>query len=141
MKKTIFTAIAVMAILLISSCVSSGKQNSPEWAGIYHGVIPAADCPGISVVVILTTNHTYKITNQYIDRGDGLLTYTGVFRWDEKSKTITLNSTEPSTGAKNEDSGVLIPDFKLRGQYLLYLDHEGKEITGQLADNYKLKRL
>ena len=128
MKKTIFALIIFVILILACSCASTATQDFPEWAGIFTGVIPAADCPGISVVAILKTNGTYKITYQYIDRGDELFTYTGIFTWDEKAKAITLDSSN-------------IPSYKVKGNFLIHLDMEGKEIEGKLADKYKLKRL
>ena len=122
--------IIFFTVLSICSCSSSGGQNQtfPAWAGIYYGVIPAADCPGISVVVILNTDRTYKITYQYIDRDDELFVFTGTFKWEEYSKMITLDNNPT-------------PSYRMQGQYLLHLDLEGKEITGKLANNYKLNKL
>lgn len=128
MKKIVFALTIVFTAFFIFACASTPTQDFPEWAGIFTGVIPAADCPGISVVAILKTNGTYKITYQYIDRGDELFTYTGIFTWDEKAKAITLDSSN-------------IPSYKVKGNFLIHLDMEGKEIEGKLADKYKLKRL
>ena len=133
MRKTVLLAIIFLTLLGSSSGIWAGggkdKQSNPQWAGIYSGVIPAADCPGIAVVAILNAGGTYKITYQYIDRGAELFTYTGTFTWDEKTKIITLNSRD------------LPPYYKVKGDSLIQLDLEGKEITGKLKDFYKLRKV
>ena len=120
---------ALFVSLFILSCASVGGGNSSNPAGIYAGVIPAADCPGISVVVILNANDTYKITYQYIDRGDSLFSYTGTYKWDAATKMVTLNSNE------------LPSYYRVGGQSLTQLDLEGKEIKGAFAKMYILRKI
>ena len=108
---------------------SSENQNKSQWAGIYSGVIPAADCPGIVVVAILNANGQYRITYQYIDRGTEVFVYSGTFKYDEKAKTITL------------DSGDLPRFYKSGKNSLTQLDLEGNIIKGQFADNYVLRKV
>ena len=125
--------IIFIGLLVICSGVWAGggkdNQNSPQWAGIYTGVIPSASGPGISVVAILYADATYKVTYHYIDRDPELFTFTGALRWDEKTKIITLD---------NKD---LPPYYKVEKTGLVQLDREGKRITGPLAGNYKLRKL
>ena len=133
MKKTFLTLIVFFVLLGVCSSVWAGggrdQQNVPEWAGIYAGVIPAADCPGISVVAILNADKTYKFTYQYIDRDTELFTFTGIFQWDEKAKTITL------------DSRNLPSYYKVGKNSLIQLDLERNEIKGKLAGKYKLRKI
>ena len=129
MKKTILVLIALFVLLAIGSNIWAGGRKQDNWAGMYYGVIPAADCPGIAVVVILNNEGKYKITYQYIDRDTEVLTFSGTYKWDEKARIITL------------DSNKLPPYYKVIGNKLLQLDMEGKEITGKLANNYMLRKV
>ena len=133
MKKTISTIIVLFALLGICSGVWAdgrrGNQSAPRWAGIYAGVIPAADGPGISVVAILNADMTYRITYQYIGRDTELFVFTGTFEWDDRARTITL------------DSRALAPYYRAGRNSLTQLDMEGKKITGPLAGNYRLRRV
>ena len=126
MKKTI---LFILLVICSNAWAGGNKEKQDNWAGIYIGVIPAADCPGIAVVAILNDEGKYKITYQYIDRDEAVLTFTGAFTWDEKAKTITLNSK------------ALPPHYKVKGDTLIQLDMEGKEISGKLADNYVLRKV
>jgi len=131
MKKIVSVMIVFFIFLGICSNVwaGGGKEKQNEWDGIYMGVIPAADCPGIAVVAILSTDGKYKITYQYIDRSAEVLTYTGTFTHDEKTKKITL------------DSNVLPRYYELKKQDLIQLDLEGNAIKGNLSDLYKLRKV
>ena len=131
MTKNISKVLIFCVLLGIGSGVWAGgrgdSQNVPRWAGIYTGVIPAADGPGISVVAILRADMSYKITYQYIDRGTELLVFTGTFEWDDRARTIAL------------DSRALPPYYRVGRNSLTQLDMEGKRITGSLAKNYELR--
>ena len=130
MKKKIPALIISVIFLLVCSGLWAGgkKETQGSLAGIYYGVIPAADCPGISVVLILNSEGQFKMTYQYIDRSVDVLTYTGAFAYDAKTKTITL-------GGRN------LPSFKAGKRGITQLDMEGKEITGVLAENYRLSKV
>jgi len=129
MNNKILLVTALFFSLFIFSCASVQGGDSSNPAGIYAGVIPAADCPGISVVVILNENGTYKITYQYIDRGDSLFTYTGSYKWDASSKIVTLDGRE------------LPAYYRLGRQSLTQLDIEGKDIKSEFAKMYILRKI
>ena len=131
MKKTISTVIIFVALLGICSVAwaGGGKEKQNDLAGMYMGIIPAADCPGIAVVVILNAEGKYKITYQYIDRGVEVFPYAGTFTWDEKTKIITLDSRDLPRYYKVDKNG------------LTQLDKDGNEIKGNLADLYKLRKV
>jgi len=129
MNNKILLVMVLFFSLFILSCASVKDDGNSGLAGIYAGVIPAADCPGISVVVILSANDTYKITYQYIDRDDKLFVFTGTFSRDTASKLITLNSRE------------LPAYYRVGPQSLIQLDMEGKEIKGEFAKMYILRKI
>ena len=118
-----------LAVICSGAWAGGGRETQESIAGIYTGVIPAADCPGISVVAILGPDVRYKITYQYIDRDVELFTSAGTFSYDAKTKIITLSGGER-------------PSFYKAGKNsITQLDMEGNEIKGDLARNYVLRKL
>lgn len=102
-------------------------QNSLDVDGTYAGIIPSASGEGIDVVIALSGDtYTKKIT--YIGKKNSTTETKGNFSWDESGSIITL---------KGED----VPNQYFVGEnVLIQLDIEGKRITGELADNYKLTK-
>ena len=139
--KKFFGAVMVSLLLAgICACVSTGagrqaidaahnSRNSLNWAGIYTGVIPAADGPGINVRIALNGNGAYEISYQYIERGEERFESAGTFTWDESGNIIILDTVE------------FPPYYRVGENRLIQLDMEGKDITGMLADNYVLSKV
>ena len=123
----------IVFLALLGLCSSAwaggGKEKQDGLAGIYFGIIPAADCPGIAVVAIFNAQGEYKITYQYIDRSTDVLTFTGSYTYDEKTEMITLSGNN------------LPPYYKVNKKSLTQLDMQGNKITGNLGDLYKLRKL
>ncbi|MBW7839523.1 MAG: copper resistance protein NlpE N-terminal domain-containing protein [Chitinophagaceae bacterium] len=139
MKKNILLLVGLTAII-ISACnfVSEPKlvkedteavdmhnsQNSLDWQGTYEGTLPCADCEGIKTTLQLNEDNTYALTQEYLGRNT--FNETGTFNWDSSGSMITLSSNNMK--------------FKVGENILFALDLEGKVITGELADHYKLKK-
>ena len=133
MKKNLFAVVATLLLMNVLSCgtTSQNVENSLDWAGIYTGVIPSADGEGINVSITLNTDETYTIEYQYIGQSDEIFTRTGTFNWNPEGDTIILDS---------EGESDFPPYYRLEENTLIHLDMEGNIITGELADNYVLKR-
>ena len=129
MKKNPYILLALFAIVSISSCATAGSiQAGPEiWAGVYTGVIPAADGPGIAVRLYLNTDETYELHYLYVDRDSDIYILNGMYSWNAKTSLITLD-TSPSY-------------YRLGEHFITQLDMEGKEITGPLAEDYVLRKI
>jgi len=132
MNKGFLVIISTLLLLNFASCASTridtNARTTLDWAGIYTGTIPAADCEGIDVKIALYNNGTYLVNYRYIGRGDHVYNSTGPFKWDVKGNIITL---------VNKD----IPPYYLVGKNTLtQLDMKGKAITGKLAEKYVLKK-
>lgn len=104
------------------------SQNSVDWMGTYEAVLPCADCPGIKTVLVLREDETFEIRSEYLER-DTESADEGTFVWEDNGSVVHL---------KGENT-----DLKLKvGENILFqLDQEGKEITGNLAEHYRYKKL
>ena len=133
MKKSLFAVLTVLLLLTFLSCVrtSHNSRNSLDWAGIYTGVIPSAGGMGINVKVTLNTDETYTVEYQYVGKSDEIFTNSGTFTWNPKGDTVILDSV-------NTDG--FPPYYKVGEETLTHLDLDGNIITGELADQYILKK-
>ncbi|KQX00157.1 copper homeostasis protein CutF [Acinetobacter sp. Root1280] len=68
-------------------------QNSLDWAGEYKGLLPCADCSGIKTKLVLKSDHTYELTEEYEGvKGEGKEFKTqGHFSFDESGSIIGLD--------------------------------------------------
>jgi heat shock protein HslJ len=148
MKKIIFIT-GVCAFILglgMSACQSKGSvksstdsagiatvdnsKNSLDWEGVYTGIVPCADCPGIFTQITLKNDNTYNLQREYLGKKDALAeSIDGSFQWNKVGNTITLS------GLKEKS---MPSDYQVGENKLIQLDMEGKGITGDLADKYDL---
>ena len=40
------------------------RQNSLDWAGVYEGVLPCANCPGVRTRLTLQRDGSYQLVTQ-----------------------------------------------------------------------------
>jgi len=104
-------------------------ENSLDWAGIYKGITPCADCEGIETEVTLNMDMTFIIKTKYKGKSDKVFEEKGTFKWDKSGSKISLE------GLKDRSN-----QFFVGENTLTQLDLEGKKITGALAENYILKK-
>jgi heat shock protein HslJ len=69
-----------------------GSRNSLDWAGVYEGVLPCADCPGIKTRLTLNRNGSYELSTLYLDRQDVPQIVRGQFSWNSGGHAIALDS-------------------------------------------------
>jgi len=143
-------AIAALSILTLASCKKEVKETtepgveevvkteevlqdnsktSLDWAGTYKGTIPCADCPGIDESIEIKADGTFKLVDHYQERKDGHFEEEGTYEWDATGNKIILSLKD---GGKKH--------LAVHEGSLLLLDQEGNEITGALAENYRLKK-
>ena len=72
---------------------SHTSQNSLDWAGVYEGVLPCADCPGIKTRLTLNHDGTYELLAQYLERQDAPRTVRGRFTWQASGNAISLDAS------------------------------------------------
>lgn len=110
-------------------------QNSLDWAGIYQGTLPCADCGGINVELTLSDNGNYLYQQTYLETRNGDQTFDekGSFTWNNQGQVVTLEGT---TGG---------PDGVVRyfvGENVLFpADKDGKIIEIQSQFDYNLHKV
>lgn len=139
MKKSII--LACMVVVSLSAC-NTGKRdnnvqtnesqetyiadsahnsrNSLDWAGVYKGTLPCADCEGIEVEVRLNDDLTYERVMIYLGKGENRFTDNGRFEWDENGSKIKLISNNNPNEVKSW--------FQVGENKLFVLDIEGNRI-------------
>jgi len=145
-KKIILSVMAACLFLGVSACKQNNttekfdehsiatyhnSQNSLDWAGVYRGIIPAADTPGIKIEITLNWDGTFVAVYEYIGGDSITFKYSGRFTWDANGRTITLEDMDKSK----------FPVHYQVGEGVLFqLDLQGNRITGNLADKYIFKQ-
>ncbi|HRO07792.1 MAG TPA: copper resistance protein NlpE N-terminal domain-containing protein [Saprospiraceae bacterium] len=145
MLKTNFKSLLFLlsGIILLASCNNKANpeanqplvdehtaQNSLDWNGSYYGILPCADCEGIETELTLNNDNTYSLTSKYMGKEKELAdTISGKFAWE--GNNIKLDGIEPGTRSAY---------FKIEENQVKYLDLEGKEVAGELAPFYTMKK-
>ena len=142
MKRLFFIGISTIIFTVSFFCKSQPKttkssistdtvhtsKNSLDWDGIYRGVLPCADCPGIQKTIYLNKNGSYTLKVKYLGKQDSAKEYSGKFNWNEQGNTITLNENNQATS------------YFVGENRLTQLDMSGNKITGDLAGKYILSK-
>lgn len=105
------------------------SSNSLTWQGSYAGVLPCADCPGIETNLVLHKDNTFSLTTRYLGKDDQVFKNSGTFRWNEAGTGIRLQGLS--------DGPV---QYQVGEHQLVQLDKQGQRISGDLADQYVLKK-
>jgi uncharacterized lipoprotein NlpE involved in copper resistance len=106
----------------------STAKNSLDVAGKYKGVLPCADCEGMETIIELKSDSTYVREINYLGKKRNTFTATGKWTW-VNAFVINLGSI------KEGPNRYFVAEGKL-----IQLDMSGNRITGNLADQYELKK-
>ena len=109
------------------------SRNSVDWAGVYRGVIPCADCPGIEDEIRLNDDLTFERLMVYQER-DSRFAEKGRFEWDNTGGKIRLiNEESPDQGGNW---------FRVGENRLIMLDIEGNPIDNNIpAEVYVYQKM
>lgn len=104
--------------------------NSLSYAGTYEGTLFSADCANLNAIITLDYdgNYTKKTTCPKSSDPKKATVSEGKFTWDKAGNVITL--TGENDGEK----------FMVVESAIIMLDQEGKAITGDAAEKYRLKQ-
>lgn len=149
MKLKLLTAFATMA-LFVYSCGEKPaseninpmneemvdmhtSENALDWDGTYEAVLPCADCEGILTRLNLSAEGTYTLETKYLGVEEETEDKVeGTFEWREGGNSIKLDGIE---------EGSRSPYFKVEENRVRYLDMEGNEVDGAMADLYILEKI
>jgi uncharacterized lipoprotein NlpE involved in copper resistance len=68
------------------------SRNALDWAGVYEGVLPCADCPGIETRLTLGSDGAFERQTRYLDRETTPRSARGRFSWHASGNAITLDA-------------------------------------------------
>ncbi len=107
------------------------SQNALDWDGTYQGVLPCASCEGIETRLELRDDGSYHLVTVYLgEEPDNQFEQQGKFDWDEQGRVIKLDAPEGEAVY-----------FKVEENAVRQLDQEAEQISGPLADHYRLNKL
>lgn len=106
------------------------SQLALDWAGLYQGTLPCADCEAILWQLELKQNHVFELTRTYLGKSIAPFKDQGQFFWAQDGQRVFLTSLE------QEEIGFFVGENRL-----WLLDPQGQRITGQLASHYTLIKL
>lgn len=105
-------------------------RKSLDWAGEYQGVLPCVDCEGIRTTIVLNSDETFNLKQEYFDGDDSdTIEVNGYFSWDETGFIITLEGDES-----------IRRSYRVVENALIHLDNEKNKIRGELAESYRLTK-
>jgi heat shock protein HslJ/uncharacterized lipoprotein NlpE involved in copper resistance len=68
------------------------SQHSLDWAGVYEGILPCADCPGMKTRLTLDRDGSYELSTRLLERPDEARAVRGRFAWNAGGSAITLDA-------------------------------------------------
>jgi copper homeostasis protein (lipoprotein) len=106
--------------------------NSLDWAGVYSGILPCADCESTRAVMKLNKDNTYVCEWLYIGKDDGYHQQRGEFKWNDDGNSITLLDVEENT----------IPAVFSVGENRIVQqrDFNGRPVRSDLANMYTMEK-
>src|SRR5690606_28922915 len=106
------------------------SQNSLDWAGVYSGIMPCADCEGIKTKVAIRNDETFTISQTYLGKMPENQSFddNGSFTWDASGAIINLQAQGTTM------------QFQVGENKITLLDITGKKIEGDLAEHYVLQK-
>ena len=102
-------------------------KNSLDYKGVYTGKVPTASGEGM-IVSVTIEDSTYVKTIEYVGKKDKF-EEKGKYTWNAEGNTVILD------GVKDSPNKYFVGE-----NTLTQLDMEGNKITGELADQYILKK-
>lgn len=142
MRRVTMLAGAILSATLLGCAAPTGSQpgteplptgdnsrTSLDWAGVYSGTVPCADCSGIRIRIELREDGTFTRSLLYLGEDERPRTDTGRFTWDDSGSRITLGE------------GRNAQQFLVGENVLFQLDRSGRRITGSLAEAYRLEKI
>lgn len=110
---------------------TAGSTDTPkEFSGVFTGLTPCADCPGIYTVTDFSKDQRYFESLKYLER-NAQFADSGRWSWSVNDSIISVTSAKDSSLHYYQ----LLNDSTIR-----MLDADKQPITGQLEQFYLLKK-
>lgn len=124
--------ICTILFLLVVACNNKQEKNklheNPEkiLSGMFTGVLPCADCPGIATYITFGNGHTVAVTSLYQDREKVAGTLQGT--WEMKDNLVVVSLPNDSLY------------YRIQSDSTLMMVNSKGEQSGSLADKYILTK-
>ena len=105
-------------------------ENSLDWEGTYTGVIPCADCEGIETWLTLNEDLSFTLVRNYL-KNEAVLSDTTVGDFEWQKNNVKLQENKPN-------GETLF--FSIEENQVRQLTNNAKEVEGELANHYLLKK-
>lgn len=130
--------ILFLSVCLLFSCHSRNQsqqnvsssdtlKHTDSFNGIFGGVTPCADCPGIYTIVNFNPDSTFEEYLNYMDR-ESHFKDSGTWIKKDSLITVTVNNEPPRYFKVENDSTVRM------------LDGDGKPVEGEIGKHFLLVR-
>lgn len=103
-------------------------ENSLDYWGVYKGILPAADGPGIETTLVINDDDTFNLTSVYVDR-DTTIEEKGTYTLEKGYMTLSF-------GGDQEAQYYFIGENRATR-----LNADKEFIAGELADQYVLNKV
>ena len=146
MKKFYTAVLAAFALAATTGCNNKGskpevltssheeimveKNDSNVISGTYKGTLPCADCGGKNILISLSSDGTYHLEYEYLDKGEGVIEENGTYIIFDN---VMVKTITPSSGDESY--------YKYVNGNLVVTDSTGMENDGALAELYVLKKV
>ena len=107
-------------------------DKNQEFRGVFYGFLPCDHCNGMKVTLSLKQNNHYLMVTQPAKESSREFFEKGKYSWDDDTNTVVLTPRDKDAEVREyliKDEGTLIQ-----------LDSNGKQIIGDSAGNYTLRR-
>jgi uncharacterized lipoprotein NlpE involved in copper resistance len=126
-----FCIISLFVALFFIECNKNDEKNAiqkiDKLTGIYHGLIPCADCKEINYIISLNEDSTYILSMEYIGKPEDRNLFTSSGYWTIENKNVKL---------LNKSDGSYL--FQIKDSNLLMLDMQGNIMKN--PEKYLLKK-
>lgn len=118
--------LAIMCLLVLSSCAFVKTNNNFKNTRSYSAVLPCASCEGIKQILTLKDDNTYVLQSIYLGEKDVKFKDSGSYIVEKNIITTKSKFNEMSY-------------YKIEGVNLRLLDNNKKLTSGSLNDLYIFK--
>ncbi|SFT53540.1 META domain-containing protein [Lishizhenia tianjinensis] len=103
------------------------SEDALDWAGTYYGSRPCADCEAVETKLTLSQDKAFTLVEKYKGKSEEEVIRTGKFSFDSTGMHVMMDAEG-------------MPRLKVGENTLIFLDQEGQQVKGDLAERYTLHK-